>query len=50
MGNCLTPVLSNIYMEFYEIRLSRAVILDDTFWARYVMTRDRKLGTKKRLK
>ena len=36
MGNCLSPVLSNIYMEFYETRLARTVLSDDIFWVRYV--------------
>ena len=36
MGNCLSPVLSNVYMEFYETRLARGIISDDIFWVRYV--------------
>ena len=36
MGNCLSPVLSNIYMEFFESRIANAIITDDIFWVRYV--------------
>ena len=36
MGNCLSPVLSNIYMEFYETRVANAIIPDNVFWLRYV--------------
>ena len=36
MGNCLSPVLSNIYMEFFESRLANAIIPDNVFWVRYV--------------
>ena len=36
MGNCLSPVLSNIYMEFFEKRIANAIIPDDVYWVRYV--------------
>ena len=36
MGNCLSPVMSNIYMEFYEKRIANAIITEDIFWVRYV--------------
>ena len=36
MGNCLSPVLSNIYMEYYETRIANSVLPDDIFWVRYV--------------
>ena len=36
MGNCLSPVLSNIYMEFYETRIANTIIPDDVYWVRYV--------------
>ena len=36
MGNCLSPVLANIYMEFFESRLANAIIPDNSFWLRFV--------------
>ena len=36
MGNCLSPVLSNIYMEFYETRIANNIIPDDVYWVRFV--------------
>jgi hypothetical protein len=36
MGNCLSPVLANIYMEFFESRLALSIMVDNSFWLRYV--------------
>ena len=38
MGNCLSPVLSNIYMDFFffEERIGNAIIPDDDFWVHNV--------------
>ena len=36
MGNCLSPMLANIYMEFFESRIANNVIPVDSFWCRYV--------------
>ena len=36
MGSCLSPVLSNIYMEFYEARIANGIIPEGTLWFRYV--------------
>ena len=36
MGNCLSPVLSNIYMEFYETRMASSILPDDVYWVRFV--------------
>lgn len=36
MGNCLKPVLSNIYMEFYETRIANSILPDDVYWVRYL--------------
>ena len=36
MGNCLSPVLSNIYMEFFESRVANAIFPDNFYWFRYV--------------
>ena len=36
MGNCLPPVLSNLYMEFFEKRLLCNILPDKAIWFRYV--------------
>ena len=36
MGNCLSPLLANIYMEFYENRYLPPLIPNDVTWLRYV--------------
>ena len=36
MGNCLSPVCSNLYMEFFEKYLIRTILPDDVNWYRYV--------------
>ena len=36
MGNCLSPVLSNIYMEFFKKKIANGIITDDVFLLRYV--------------
>ena len=37
MGNCLSPVCSNLYMKFFEKYLLRTLILpDNVIWYRYV--------------
>ena len=36
MGNCLSPVCSNLYMEFFEKYLLRTILPDDVIWYRYV--------------
>ena len=36
MGNCLSPVLSNIYMEFFETRIANSILPENLFWVRYV--------------
>ena len=36
MGNCLSPILANIYMEYYETRLASAILPENTLWLRYV--------------
>ena len=36
MGNPLSPVLANIYMEFYETRMLPRIIHFDIIWYRYV--------------
>ena len=37
MGNCLSPVCSNLYMEFFEKYLLRTILPDDVIWYRYVV-------------
>ena len=32
MGNCFSPVLSNIYMEYYETRIANSVLPDNIFF------------------
>ena len=36
MGNPLSPLLSNLYMEFFETRILRRILPDDVCWLRYV--------------
>ena len=36
MGNPLSPVLSNIYMEFFETRLLPTILRQDIVWFRYI--------------
>ena len=36
MGNCLSPVCSNLYMEFLENYLLRTILPGDVIWYRYV--------------
>ena len=36
MGNCLSPVCSNLYMKFFEKYLLRIILPDDVIWYRYV--------------
>lgn len=36
MGNCLSPILANIYMEFYETRIANQLINETKIWIRYV--------------
>ena len=36
MGNCLSPVCSNLYIEFFEKYLLRTILPDDVIWYRYV--------------
>ena len=36
MGNCLSPVCSNLYMEFFKKYLIRTILPDDVNWYRYV--------------
>ena len=36
MGNCLSPVMSSIYMEYFELRIANAIIPENVFWKRYV--------------
>ena len=37
MRNCLSPVCSNLYMDFFKKYLLRTIILpDDVIWYRYV--------------
>ena len=36
MGNPLSPLLSNLYMEFFEIKLLPQILPSNIFWARYV--------------
>ena len=36
MGNCLSPLCSNLNMEFFEKYLLRTILPDDVIWYRYV--------------
>ena len=36
MGSCLSPVLSNLYMEYFEKELLPSVVDFDLVWYRYV--------------
>jgi hypothetical protein len=36
MGNCLSPILANIYMEFFESRLAHSIMPDNSYWMRFV--------------
>jgi hypothetical protein len=36
MGNCLSPVLANVYMEYFESRLAHNIMPDNSYWFRYV--------------
>ena len=36
MGSCISPVLSNIYMEFFERYLLPSIVNFELVWLRYV--------------
>lgn len=36
MGSCLSPVCSNLYMEFFEKNILSTILPDYVFWIRYV--------------
>jgi hypothetical protein len=36
MGSCLSPVMANIYMEFFETRKLNLILPENTLWLRFV--------------